>query len=74
MSCDRGEGVDYGRVAYARRPSGEPVFDGPEVFAAGIRPHEGMPGFALLHAHPADEPSVRRGADDRGRLANEPAP
>ncbi|MFC4058928.1 hypothetical protein ACFOWE_11515 [Planomonospora corallina] len=58
MSCDRGDGVDYGRVAYARRPSGEPVFEDPEVFTVGIRPHEGMPGFALLQAYLADEPNA----------------
>jgi hypothetical protein len=55
MSCDRGEGVDYGRVAYARRPSGEPVFEEPEVFTVGVRPQESMPGFALLQAYLAEE-------------------
>src|SRR5262249_45835260 len=29
MAFDRADGVDYGRVPYARRPSGEPVFDEP---------------------------------------------
>ncbi|WP_433498517.1 hypothetical protein ACQP1K_27140 [Sphaerimonospora sp. CA-214678] len=48
MSFDRGDGVDYGRVAYARRPSGEPVFEDPEMFEVGIRPRETMPGFTLL--------------------------
>ncbi|MBB5966438.1 hypothetical protein [Planomonospora venezuelensis] len=55
MSCDRDDGVDYGRVAYARRPSGEPVFEDPEVFTVGVRPHEGIPGFALLGEHLMDE-------------------
>ncbi|OPG14197.1 hypothetical protein [Microbispora sp. GKU 823] len=48
MSYDRGDGVDYGRVAYARRPSGEPVFEEPEIFEVGIRPRNEMPGFLLL--------------------------
>ncbi|MDF5759014.1 hypothetical protein [Spongiactinospora sp. TRM90649] len=48
MSFDREDGVDYGRVAYARRPSGEPVFEEPEIFEVGIRPRETMPGFLLL--------------------------
>ncbi|GAA4561149.1 hypothetical protein [Planotetraspora kaengkrachanensis] len=48
MSFDGEDGVDYGRVAYARRPNGEPVFEEPEIFEVGIRPRETMPGFALL--------------------------
>lgn len=48
MSFDRDDGVDYGRVAYARRPSGEPVFEEPEMFEVGVRPREIMPGFTLL--------------------------
>ncbi|PZG45871.1 hypothetical protein C1I98_15065 [Spongiactinospora gelatinilytica] len=48
MSFDQDDGIDYGRVAYARRPSGEPVFEEPEMFEVGIRPTETMPGFALL--------------------------
>ncbi|MCT9929818.1 hypothetical protein N5079_06245 [Planotetraspora sp. A-T 1434] len=48
MSFDRDDGVDYGRVAYARRPSGEPVFEEPEIFDVGIRPKSEMPGFLLL--------------------------
>ncbi|MEO3810736.1 hypothetical protein ABGB17_17180 [Sphaerisporangium sp. B11E5] len=58
MSCDRSEGVDYGRVAYARRPSGEPVFEEPEVFTVGVRPYESMPGFTMLQAYLADEPDT----------------
>jgi hypothetical protein len=50
MSYDQGDGVDYGRVAYARRPSGEPVFEEPEVFAVGITPTEIVPGYRLLQA------------------------
>ncbi|MFI9559132.1 hypothetical protein [Nonomuraea endophytica] len=50
MSFDRDDGVDYGRVAYARRPSGEPVFDEPEIFEVGIRPRPEAPGYTLLQA------------------------
>ncbi|GAA4234406.1 hypothetical protein FHR32_002959 [Streptosporangium album] len=55
MSCDRDEGVDYGRVTYAR-PGGEPVFDDPEVFTVGVQPHRSMPGFKMLQAYLADQP------------------
>ena len=50
MSFDREDGVDYGRVAYARRPNGDPVFEEPEMFTIEVRPAEGMPGITLLHA------------------------
>ncbi|MER7132725.1 hypothetical protein [Streptosporangium saharense] len=49
MSFHEGDGVDYGRVPYARRPSGEPVFDTPEMFAVGVRPARAMPGHTLLN-------------------------
>jgi hypothetical protein len=49
MSFDPRDGVDYGRVAYARRPDGEPTFDEPEMFTVGVRPGVRMPGF-VLHA------------------------
>ncbi len=55
MSFDRDDGVDYGRVVYARRPSGEPVFEEPEIFDVGIRPREAMPGFLLLQRCLGDE-------------------
>ncbi|MEV7012693.1 hypothetical protein [Streptosporangium sp. NPDC051022] len=58
MSCDRDEGVDYGRVAYARRPSGEPVFEEPEVFSVGVQPSEAMPGFRMLQVYLADGPDA----------------
>ncbi|GII52838.1 hypothetical protein Pth03_12270 [Planotetraspora thailandica] len=48
MSFDRDDGVDYGRVAYTRRPNGEPVFEEPEIFEVGVQPREIMPGFTLL--------------------------
>lgn len=50
MSFDREDGVDYGRVAYARRPNGEPVFEDPEIFDVGIRPRPEAPGYTLLQA------------------------
>jgi hypothetical protein len=48
MSFDQGDGVDYGRVAYARRPNGEPVFEEPEVIEVDVRPREAMPGYTFL--------------------------
>ncbi|MGP4102278.1 hypothetical protein [Nonomuraea sp. KM90] len=51
MSFDLSDGVDYGRVPYIRRPTGEPVFDEPEMFRIGVRPAENMPGYALLGAY-----------------------
>lgn len=50
MSFDRHDGVDYGRVPYTRRPSGEPIFDEPEMVTVGVRPDVSMPGFRLLEA------------------------
>lgn len=50
MSYDQADGVDYGRVAYTRRPSGEPVFEDPEFFQVGITPTEIVPGYRLLQA------------------------
>lgn len=58
MSCDRDDGVDYGRVAYSRRPGGEPVFEDPEVFTVGVQPNEAMPGFKMLQAYLADEQDI----------------
>jgi hypothetical protein len=50
MSFDQLDGVEYGRVPYTRRPSGEPVFDEPEMFTVGVRPAEHMPGYTLLQS------------------------
>jgi len=50
MSFDVGDGVDYGRVPYTRRPNGEPIFDEPETFMVEVQPDEPMPGFRLLRA------------------------
>jgi hypothetical protein len=55
MSFDSQDGVDYGRVAYTRRPSGEPVFGEPELFAVEIRPSDDTPGRTLLRAFLEDE-------------------
>ncbi|MFC5830630.1 hypothetical protein [Nonomuraea insulae] len=49
-SFDQADGVDYGRVLYARRPNGDPVFEEPEIFDIGIRPRDVMPGRTLLKA------------------------
>jgi hypothetical protein len=35
MAVDPADGVDYGRVPFARRPRGEPVFGDTEVIATG---------------------------------------
>jgi hypothetical protein len=59
VACDHAEGVDYGRVAYARRPSREPVFEEPEVFTVPLLPGELMPGYILLRSVTSedDEPT-----------------
>lgn len=56
MSFDAAEGVDYGRVVFTRRPSGEPVFENPEQFTANakVRPSLSMPGYTLLRALTTD--------------------
>lgn len=48
MAFDRTDGVDYGRVPYARRPQGEPVFGEPEIFTVKLQPDVLMPGIVLL--------------------------
>ncbi|MFI6321589.1 hypothetical protein ACIBG8_28920 [Nonomuraea sp. NPDC050556] len=55
MTFDQVDGIDYGRVAYARRPNGEPVFEDPEVFEVDIRPRATMPGYAFLQVFLADD-------------------
>jgi hypothetical protein len=50
MAFDQADGIDYGRVPYARRPSGEPVFGEPEVFTVPLIPGERMPGHTLLRS------------------------
>ena len=50
MAYDEGTGVDYGRVPYVRRPSGEPIFSEPEMFNMGLHSGPSMPGYVLLRA------------------------
>ncbi len=47
MSYDADDGIDYGRVQFARRPGGEPVFDDAEYFAEPMRPFNRLPGSAM---------------------------
>jgi hypothetical protein len=55
-SFDADDGVDYGRVLFARRPHGQPVFDDPEIFSvkAQVRSAPSTPGYTLLHALTAE--------------------
>ncbi|GAA4495766.1 hypothetical protein GCM10023191_036920 [Actinoallomurus oryzae] len=46
MAFDRTDCVDHGRVAYARRPNGEPVFEDPEVTRAATPLAGGEPSVA----------------------------
>jgi hypothetical protein len=50
MAFDQADGVDYGRVPYARRPNGKPVFGEPEMFTAPVFAGELMPGNTLLRS------------------------
>ncbi|MCP2341154.1 hypothetical protein [Actinomadura rupiterrae] len=47
---DPTDGIDYGIVAYTRRPNLEPVFDEPEVFTAPLTNTPLTPGATLLQA------------------------
>jgi hypothetical protein len=47
-ACDLDEGIDYGRVGFTRRPSGEPVFADPEIITRQARPAPGLPGYTIL--------------------------
>jgi hypothetical protein len=60
---DFADGIDYGRVLFTRRPSGEPVFADPEIIARPAQPAAGMPGYTMLQ--------VMLG-DDAGPAGNEP--
>jgi hypothetical protein len=57
MAYDEADGVDYGRVPYARRPNGDPVFGEPEALTVSVYPGESMPGYRLLCALVDDEES-----------------
>ncbi|MEU6355689.1 hypothetical protein ABZ896_41295 [Streptomyces sp. NPDC047072] len=48
MTFDADDGVDYGYLPYARRPSGEPVFDQHEVITVPVQPYDDYPGRHLL--------------------------
>jgi len=62
-SFDADDGVDYGRVVFARRPNGEPVFDDPEIFTAKarVRPAPNTPGYTLLRTLTADDEGMASG-------------
>lgn len=55
MGFDRAHGVDYGRVPYTRRPSGDPVFGEPEVFTVPVFSGDLMPGHTLLRSLMEDD-------------------
>lgn len=55
MALDRDQGLDFGRVHYRRRPSGEPILDEPEVFTVPMRIGPMMPGYTLLQILTGDE-------------------
>lgn len=54
MSYDATDGVDYGRVEFARRPDGQPVFDDLEYFTSPVQPLPRHPGGALHRLLVAD--------------------
>jgi hypothetical protein len=54
---DFDDGIDYGRVLFTRRPSGEPVFADAEVVARPAQPAPGMPGYTMLRAMLGDDAS-----------------
>ena len=56
---DHQDGVDYGRVAYTRRPNGEPIFAEPQMLTVGVRPGEATPGFRLLRILLEDDSGAR---------------
>ncbi|CAM5730730.1 MULTISPECIES: hypothetical protein [Streptomyces] len=59
MSFDTDDGVDYGYLPYARRPSGEPVFDDHTVITVPVQPYDDFPGRHLLRAltHESGDPT-----------------
>ncbi|WP_239396498.1 hypothetical protein [Frankia sp. CiP3] len=61
MSYDEGDGIGYGRVEFARRPNGDPVFEEPEYFTTPMNPlprHSGAALHRLLAANIPDLPSA----------------
>ncbi|WP_261558202.1 hypothetical protein [Frankia tisae] len=47
MSYDATDGVDYGRLPFACRPDGQPVFDDLDYFTSPVQPLLRHPGGAL---------------------------
>ena len=58
MAYDEEDGVDYGRVPFARRLNGEPVFDEPQVFTVPLTPGDLMPGTTMLRYFLSDRPGL----------------
>jgi hypothetical protein len=67
MAFDFADGIDYGRVLFTRRPSGEPVFADAEMVARPARPTVGMPGYTMLQAVLEDNSSPARNEPDSRR-------
>jgi hypothetical protein len=63
MSYDSNDGVDYGRVLYARRPNGEPVFENPEYLRSAAQPMIDMPGYVLLRLLTEEQDDDSRDTD-----------
>ena len=58
MSYDDGDGIDYGRVQFARRPGGQPVFDDAECFDTPMHPLHRLPGSAMHRLLVAGTPDL----------------
>jgi hypothetical protein len=67
MSFDVEDGVDYGRVLFARRPSGEPVFDSAQYLDGPALPTTDTPGNVLLRLLTGDH-------DEDGQSTEPPVP
>lgn len=52
---DRDDGIDYGIVAYTRRPDGRPVYHDPEIFTAPLTSTAVAPGSTLRRAVLGDD-------------------
>ncbi|GAA2101868.1 hypothetical protein GCM10009801_75490 [Streptomyces albiaxialis] len=52
------DGIDFGMVPYTRCPSGEPVYDDPEVFEDPIRAEDADPGRLMRATFLAGEPEA----------------
>jgi hypothetical protein len=64
---DFDDGIDYGRVLFTRRPSGEPVFADPELVARPVRPAAGMPGYTMLQVMLGDDSGLGGNEPDSAR-------